>query len=405
MARVAIYIARHLCTAPRGRKEADALAAAGHDVTVHGQWWDPQLIERDRALMQNRPWCFRPFADHRPGSGIRALRWWFYRLQCRAARELFLRTRAKFSPLLGYGVPALLRHARKERADLTIAHSEGSLWAINKLRAEGHRVGVDFEDWFSQDLPADKRRHRPVAWLEELEAAALRTCVYLTAPSLAVANAMQRAYGGSAPSVIYNTISSEHHATSPRESGPARLHWFSQTIGPGRGLENLFSALPDVSGDWTLHLRGEDPQRHGQHLLSTLPEGLRDHVEFLPTVSPGELTESTARFDVGLALEPSTSRNNDLTVSNKLFQYLHSGLAIIASATTGHREILEQVPEAGFVVPINDPSALATAINRLISDATQLGNARSAALAAAANFDQARQLDHYAALAARALAT
>ena len=40
MARIAIVTSGHLSTSPRVVREADALAAAGHDVAVSGVWLD-----------------------------------------------------------------------------------------------------------------------------------------------------------------------------------------------------------------------------------------------------------------------------------------------------------------------------------------------------------------------------
>ena len=48
MAKILILIGAHLCTAPRPQKEAETLANAGHDVTVRGCWFDPEMVKRDR---------------------------------------------------------------------------------------------------------------------------------------------------------------------------------------------------------------------------------------------------------------------------------------------------------------------------------------------------------------------
>ncbi len=47
MAKILILIGAHICTAPRPQKEAEALANAGHDVTVAGFWSDPNLAKRE----------------------------------------------------------------------------------------------------------------------------------------------------------------------------------------------------------------------------------------------------------------------------------------------------------------------------------------------------------------------
>jgi hypothetical protein len=173
MAKILILIGGHLCTAPRPQKEAETLANAGHDVKVQGFWFDEELVKRDRALMQNKKWKFAPIVDFQPQHRLNNLR---IRLQSRIAKERYQRLKT-FSPeLLGYGAKAMLKTARQARADLTIVHSEAGLWVGNQLLNEGFRVGVDFEDWFSEDLPPQARLTRPISQLKKLEARLIRKC-------------------------------------------------------------------------------------------------------------------------------------------------------------------------------------------------------------------------------------
>ena len=68
MSRILILVAGHLCNAPRPLKEAETLAAAGHEVTVRGLWFDSELADRDRDLTLNRRFGFEPIQDLRAGS-------------------------------------------------------------------------------------------------------------------------------------------------------------------------------------------------------------------------------------------------------------------------------------------------------------------------------------------------
>ena len=88
MAKILILIGAHLCTAPRPQKEAEILANAGHDVTVRGFWFDPELVKRDRILIANKTWRFKPIIDFQP---THRLNNWKIRLQSRIAKEQFQR--------------------------------------------------------------------------------------------------------------------------------------------------------------------------------------------------------------------------------------------------------------------------------------------------------------------------
>jgi len=397
MAKILILIGAHLCTAPRPQKEAETLANAGHDVTVRGFWFEPELVERDRILIANKKWRFEPIIDFQPTTTQGRWKNYAIRLQGRIARERFQRW-GSFSPeLLGYGAKAMLASARQARADLTIVHSEAGLWVGNQLLDRGFYVGVDFEDWFSEDLLPESRQTRPIAQLKALESRLARECKYCLTTSHALAEALATAYQAPKPTVVYNVFpwaerlqidyQERDRAASPKDirdySKKPSLHWFSQTIGPGRGLEILFQALPHITMPVEIHLRGNYPESSRQWLEALVPAEWRSSLFIHPTVPNAELLSRIAEHDIGLALECTDIPSRNLTVTNKLFQYLQAGLAIIATDTAGQREIFSQSPAIGRLIPSNNPLALAQAVSDLFAHSEKLAGAKEAALFAA----------------------
>lgn len=383
MARILILIGAHLCTAPRPQKEAAALVEAGHDVEVAGVWFDESLAARDRAMIDGMPFRFTAAWDFRPLGILGNVRAAATRYARRRALERFEATGA-FSPLLlGYGAPRLLAVARERRADLTIVHSEAGLWVADRLLDEGARVGVDFEDWFSQDLPAESRASRPVEELLRMERRLCRECPYVLATTRAMSEAMGRDFQAPPPIVVRNVFPK---VGVPRVAGRDRatragvsLHWFSQTIGRGRGLETLLAALNMVTADIEVHLRGTLRDGDRLWLLAGVPASFASRVHLHPTVSNFELPHRIAEHDIGLALETNTIRNRDLTATNKMFQYMQGGLAVVATDTAGQREAMLEAPDAGILVPCDDAAALAAAIDRLASDAAFLAACKAGA--------------------------
>ncbi len=385
MAKILILIGGHLCNAPRPQKEAETLANAGHNVTVRGFWFDPELVKRDRLLIANKKWRFEPIIDFQP---THRLKNWSIRLEGRIAREQFQRF-GIFSPgLLGYGAKAMLKIARQTRADLTIVHSEAGLWVGNQLLDEGFRVGVDFEDWFSEDLLPEARAVRPIPHLKALESRLARECTYCLTTSHALAKALAEAYKAPKPMVIYNVFpwaersQIDHQKRDRRNPNLPSLHWFSQTIGPGRGLETLFQALPYLTFPVEIHLRGNYPESARQWLEPLVPSTWCDRLFIHPTVPNAELLSRIAEHDIGLALEIPYCLNKEFTASNKLFQYLQAGLAVIATDTIGQGEILSQLTAIGRLISSNDPLALAQALKDLIQTPNNLTATKAAALQA-----------------------
>lgn len=383
MAKILILIIGHLCNAPRPQKEAQTLAEAGYDVTVGGVWFDSKLAQRDRLLVKNKPWKFEPIVDFRPHNRWQNL---VVRAKAKIAKEVFKRWQI-FSPeLLGYGAREMLKTARKTKADLTIVHSEVGLWVGNRLLDEGFRVGIDFEDWFSEDLLPEARLIRPIKRLKHYEARLAKECQYCLATSNAMAESIAQAYDVPKPEVIYNTFSLAERTQIDKvvkdrqDTSIPSLHWFSQTIGVGRGLENLFAALNYVQKPIEIHLRGNYSRSHQQLLEPLIPPQWRERVFIHPTVDNQELLSRIAEHDIGVALELKNINNRNLTITNKLFQYLQGGLTIVATDTLGQKEILSQYSQLGSLIPDDNPLVLADTLNQLLQDEMQIKLAKKHAL-------------------------
>jgi glycosyltransferase involved in cell wall biosynthesis len=162
------------------------------------------------------------------------------------------------------------------------------------------------------------------------------------------------------------------------------LHWFGQTIGEGRGLEDAVKALAYISEPIELHLRG----RLAAKYRSSLEELSNRHnvtakIFFHPPVPPEELVETMGQFDVGLALERPEHGNYSLAATNKLLNYLLAGLAVAATDTPGHRELLNHNASIGFLYPAGSPQVLAEGLRKWILDRAALRRAQQTSWEAA----------------------
>lgn len=383
MVKILILIGGHLCTAPRPQKEAETLANADYDVIVGGIWFDPELVERDRLLISQQKYKFEPIIDIQPNHKF--INYWI-RIQTKIAKEVFRKFKFFLPELLGYGTRKILKYAQSVQADLTIVHSESGLWIGQQLLSQGFKVGVDFEDWFSEDLLPEMHIDRPIDMLRNLERELIHKCKYCLTTSHALAKSLAKTYQAPQPTAIYNVFPwAERLLIDGKISDRQNLdllsiHWFSQTIGQGRGLEVLFQSLPYIHQPIEIHLRGNYPESSRRWLEPQIPDEWRDRLFIHPTVSNSELLSRIAEHDIGLALETNVIPSRNLSITNKLFQYLQAGLAVIATNTEGQSEILSQYPEVGQLIPSNDPIALASAINNLVNNYPKLLLSKQAAL-------------------------
>lgn len=381
--RILILIGGHLATAPRVQKEAAALKNAGAQVFVRGTWRSASLAEEDKLLAKEIGIDFSAVVD------INAEKYFLVRIKQKIANMAFSKFGLVTPRVFGLAGPELLKEAGRLKADLTMVHSEAGLWAAEKLLADGYRVSVDFEDWFSQDLPEADRKSRPVVELQKLERYLLNNanCCFATTQVMAEELAKD-ANSSRIPTVIPNCFDpSERERVSPgqrdtRTTNVVSFYWFSQTIGPGRGLETLAKALPLLNGGWQLVIRG-DLRGYGNWYAENFSEKLRSQIQLEKTVPNDELLARTMSHDVGLALEMPYCQSRDLTATNKIFEYLRAGLAVIATDTRGQIEVMSRCAEAGIIVPGNSPSELANAMQFYVNQRAALQLAKNEAVRAA----------------------
>jgi LmbE family N-acetylglucosaminyl deacetylase len=128
-----------------------------------------------------------------------------------------------------------------------------------------------------------------------------------------------------------------------------------------------------------LVLLGEVAPDYVAHLLGSIPPERRAHLNFHPLVHPNHLPTFLASHDLGLALEDGLPPSRNLTITNKILQYLNAGLAVVCTDTAGQREVLQKGPEAGCIMDFSDASLAAAKLDHLIANASELGTAQRAA--------------------------
>ncbi len=355
----------------------------------------PGMLEQDIFLLKKRKWKFIPIFARRSflGKAVGKARRNFSNI---VFRLFGLGNPWQFGPMAA----ALLKEGRKRDAFLYIAHSEVGMWAAEKLRKEGKKVGVDMEDWFSEDLLPEARRTRPIRLLKQLEKNLLNHGVHSSCTSEAMADALVKAYRCRRPTVIRNVFPQKDRETldqkwkdrpgmakwipkndpktaRPQEA-PVSIHWFSQTIGPGRGLKTLFQALDGLEGNWELHLRG-NLKGYEKWLEGVCPAGVRVRLKVHGLVKNEDLLSRIAEHDFGFAGELSEPPSRNLTITNKFFQYLQAGLAVVASNTAGQKEAASEAGGGVGLYSYGDTDELKRILNSLIGKSGEMAIRRGQA--------------------------
>ncbi len=248
MASICITLGSHLSRNPRAVRAATTLGGAGHQVLLVGPVYTEEGASEDATLKRTAPWQYQPSVDLRKEFGTAATRL-RHRLIRRVSTNLVRLAGVQLPESLGYAVRSTQDMIRRRHWDLHIGYQEIGAYVSYQLGKEGRCVATDLEDWYSRDLLPEAQRVRPLRLLRECERFAVRSARYASTTSHAMAGSMQQAYGGGLPTVIYNAFSlseREHidaRTLDRRDLSKISLHWVSQTIGCGRGLETLCEAL------------------------------------------------------------------------------------------------------------------------------------------------------------------
>ena len=195
--------------------------------------------------------------------------------------------------------------------------------------------------------------------------------------------------GSIRPTVVYNAFEWKGRRMldgalrDRRNSQLPSIHWYSQTLGPGRGLEELFGALPLLNNAAEIHLRGQPMHDFDEWLKARTPDAWRDRIYWHGLVTNNELLSRVAEHYIGLAGEMPYCRSRNLTVSNKILQYLLAGLAVIASNTVGQQEVAEQAPNAVSLYSGGNCASLATQLDLLLGSPERLMKTKDSALQSA----------------------
>ena len=386
MKSIVLLTSGHVCHNPRVVKEADALAAGGYQVEVMGVYFDRELTRRDEELASSSRWTLTPVLDLTASSLPKKLWSLYSRGRTRLGIECFRRFGWSNPLQLGYAALEMFRVARRRQADLYISHLEQGMWVGDRLQRCGLPVGVDFEDWYSENFLNEVSEPRPAQMLQTLERRLLVNSVHRTCASQAMSAALASAYDVAPPLPIYNTFPWSDRANldgllrDRRDLNKLSIHWFSQTIGEGRGLEDLFLALKELPRQFEVHLRGKSTPGIDAWISRWVPTDLRESVILHPLVDNRELLSRITEHDVGFAGEQPNPRSRETTVTNKVFQYLLAGLAVAASNTSGQREVLESCPAAAAMYAPGDFQALARILLDWHENPAKLKTAKAAAL-------------------------
>ena len=210
---------------------------------------------------------------------------------------------------------------------------------------------------------------------EGITGAALSSCV-----SSGIADFLQSYHGlPQRPMVVRNLPRYEAHPFRP--CGEMIEVLYHGVVSPGRGLEACIESVASWQPGFRLTIRGPASESYRTELLGRAKAArVADRVLLAPPVPMVDLVREAARFDIGLFALPDHSRQNNLALPNKFFEYMMAGLALCISDLPEMSALLRHY-DLGRLIPAVTPDAIAAAINAF--DRAAVGHYKVRALEAA----------------------
>ncbi len=369
---------------PRLVKEALALEAAGYAVTVVYCPLSPWADEFDAVL----------FAQH---PGIRWIAAGYHPLHQKQKYQL-ARFRRKFYHLLfrvaGNRADAAVRSfafysqelteaAMAQKADLYIGHNIGALPSVVQAAKKNKaKAAFDFEDFHRGEEKVYSLHWKKVKAIEDRYVPSLANA---TTASPLITEAYQELY----PAIRFQTVNNcfplvygkDQLAELPAK--PLKLFWFSQFVGPKRGLETVMEAMGKTGNpNIQLSLLGNCKGNRKQYFQDKAAEyALQpEQLHFLAPVTEKEIVSIAAQHHIGLAVEVPHILNREVCLTNKLFMYLLAGNAVLFSNTKAQARLLSTYPGIGLMYEQADVEQLTSLLQAYIADPQLLRQQRNESL-------------------------
>jgi len=154
-----------------------------------------------------------------------------------------------------------------------------------------------------------------------------------------------------------------------------------------RGLEELTESARYLPENIKIYFRAMGDPLTQQKLKEIVQKyGLNQKVKFLLPVAMAKMVESAQDFDIGVISYIPANINNTLCTPNKLFEYMHAGLALAVSDLPELKRIIRE-NRNGRVFNPRRPYSIAQALIYLAQDRARLNQMRKNSLLVAQKYN------------------
>jgi len=270
-----------------------------------------------------------------------------------------------------------------KRADILVANDLDTLlpnFLISKVK--NNKLVYDSHEYFSEVPELHGRKFKQGLW-RRLEHFILPKIKNSYTVNQSIADLYKENYGIEMKVVrnFPNLITSHHERPliTPVASGGAVI-LYQGSLNIDRGLEEAIEAMQYIN-DATLAIIGSgDISEKLKILVNNL--GLNHRVIFYGRIPMEQLRQYTSKADIGISLEKDTNLNYRFSLPNKIFDYIHAGVPVLASPLPEIKNIFSKY-DIGELIENHDPKHIAEKITGMLTNKQNMlrwkGNTKKAA--------------------------
>lgn len=132
-----------------------------------------------------------------------------------------------------------------------------------------------------------------------------------------------------------------------------------------RGAEEALEAMRYTENCMLIILGGGDVMENLKAIVDRY--NLQEKVKFIPRKPYLEMMQYTMASDLGLSFDKDTNVNYRYSLPNKIFDYIHAGIPVLASKLKEVEKIISKY-QIGDFIPNHDPVKIAAKINTIFAD-------------------------------------
>lgn len=258
------------------------------------------------------------------------------------------------------------------KADVLLANDLDTLlpnYLVSRIK--GIPLVYDTHELFTE-VPELKGRYSKKVW-EKIEKWIFPKLKSVFTVNQSIANIYEEKYGVNI-NIIKNipTRSNNVVIESKSELGISDIGKYIILQGAGinidRGAEELVEAMKFVDNVKLLIVGSGDVLPKLKNMAKELH--LEDRVRFIDKQNPERLRSFTYHAEIGISLDKDTNLNYRYSLPNKIFDYIQSGIPVLASNLPEISKIINEY-DVGVICKSHDIHEIANCINNMIKEDTK----------------------------------